>query len=219
MILRPDGFHVHDPKPPGPRRELFQGPHWYACRTRARAEKKVDRLLSRMGFEVYTPLVEREQEWADRKKRVAFPMFPSYTFVRFSLGEYLDLLKTPGVVHVVGTRGKPTPLRPEEMDSVRCLVEGLQETGQVPDPVDYLEPGVPIEVKEGAFQGMRGVVLEGAGRGPGSGAVERHPGGRERGAGPEQPAAHCLGLPGGSRPLEAGPRQQHNLTNNRLCQQ
>ncbi len=163
MILRPDGFHVHDPKRADPRRELFQEPHWYACRTRARAEKQVDRRLNRMGFEMYTPLVEREQEWADRRRLVAFPMFPGYTFARFSLGEYLDVLKTPGVVHVVSTNGNPTPLRPEEMDSVRRLAEGLQETDQLPDPVDYLEPGVPVEVKEGPFQGMRGMLLEGRG--------------------------------------------------------
>ncbi len=163
MILRPDGFFAHGPERASPSRELFQEPDWYACRTRARAEKKVDRLLSRVGFEMYTPLVEREQEWADRKKRVAFPMFPGYTVACFSLREYLDVLKTPGVVHVVSTNGDPTPLRPEEMDSVRRLAEGLQETGQLPDPVDYLEPGVPIEVKEGPFRGMRGMLLEGRG--------------------------------------------------------
>ncbi len=163
MILRPDGFRVHDPKRAGSRRELSQEPHWYACRTRARAEKQVDRLLSRIGFEMYTPLVEREQEWADRKKRVAFPMFPGYTFACFSLDKYLEILKTPGVVHVVGTNGNPTPLRPEEMDSVRRFAAGLQKTGQVPDPVDYLEPGTPIMVGEGPFQGMHGMLLEGRG--------------------------------------------------------
>ena len=163
MILRPDGFDAHGSERAGPPRELFQEPDWYACRTRARAEKQVDRLLSRVGFEMYTPLVEREQEWADRKKRVAFPMFPGYTFARFSLGKYLEVLKTPGVVHVVSTNGNPTPLRPEEMDSVRRFAAGLEETGQLPDPVDYLEPGTSIMVGEGPFQGMRGVLLEGRG--------------------------------------------------------
>jgi hypothetical protein len=39
----------------------------------------------------------------------------------------------------------------------------MQETGQVPEPVDYLEPGTPIEVREGPFRGMRGVLLDGRG--------------------------------------------------------
>lgn len=150
-------------------RELVEEPHWYACRTRARAEKRVDELLDRDGFETFLPLVERERQWADRKKTVAFPMFPGYTFARFPLAAYRDVLRTPGIVHVVSSRGRPVPVRPEELESVRRFARGIEATGRVPDPVDYLEPGTPIVVEEGPFQGMRGVLLEG--RGPARVAV------------------------------------------------
>ena len=46
---------------------------------------------------------------------------------------------------------------------MRRFAAGIEETGQVPEPVDYLEPGTPIEVKEGPLRGMRGVLLEGRG--------------------------------------------------------
>ena len=37
--------------------ELYQEARWYACRTRARAEKMVGKLLGQAGFEAYLPLV------------------------------------------------------------------------------------------------------------------------------------------------------------------
>ena len=65
----------------------YRAPHWYACRTKARAEKKVAEVLERHSVECYLPLVERERQWADRTKRVQFPMFPGYVFARFRLDE------------------------------------------------------------------------------------------------------------------------------------
>jgi len=63
--------------------QLFDTLRWYACRTRARAEKRAARLLSGNGVESYLPPIERQRQWADRKKRVAFPLFPGYVFARF----------------------------------------------------------------------------------------------------------------------------------------
>ena len=162
MPLKPS-FGQHPGHPTLPT-ELYHDPRWYACRTRARAEKQVDARLEGQGFETYIPLVEEERQWADRKKRVVLPMFPGYTFARFALKDHREVLKVPGVVHVVSSKGAPAPIRAEELDSVRRFAQGVQETGRVPDPVDYLVPGTPIEVREGPFQGMRGVLVEGRGR-------------------------------------------------------
>lgn len=142
----------------------YKVPRWYACRTRSRAEKQVDRLFSAGGFESYLPLVELERQWADRKKRVAFPLFPGYVFARFRLVEMHEILKTPGVVTVVRVNGYPTPIREEELESVRRLVAGVNQTGVMPSPSDYLEEGEEVVVAEGPFKGMYGVLLEIKGR-------------------------------------------------------
>ncbi len=151
----------HEPAPP---EALHPQPLWYACRTRARAEKQVDRLLERTGLETYLPLVERERQWADRKKRVGFPLFPGYTFARFGLGQFLEVVQTPGLVEVVGGRQRPTPVREEELEAVRRFAQGVEETGLVPEPADWLEPGTPVLVVCGPFQGMRGHLVEVRGR-------------------------------------------------------
>ncbi len=144
--------------------ELLQRPHWYALRTRARAEKQVGRLLERTGLESYLPLVERERQWADRKKRVEFPLFPGYTFARFGLEQFLEVVRTPGLVEVVGGRKRPTPIREEELEAVQRFAQGIEEWGRTPEPADWLEPGTPVLVTEGPFKGMRGFLVEVRGR-------------------------------------------------------
>ncbi len=148
---------------PGLPQDLYREAHWYACRTRGRAEKQVDRLLARAGFEAYLPLVERERQWADRRKRVGFPLFAGYTFVRFPLDRFLEVVRTPGLVAVVGGRERPTPVPEAELEAVRRFARGIQDTGRVPEPVDWLEPGTPVQVADGPFRGMWGLLLESRG--------------------------------------------------------
>jgi transcription antitermination factor NusG len=138
--------------------------HWYACRTRARAEKQVCRFLERVGVESYLPLVELERKWADRTKRVGFPLFPGYTFARFPVKNLLEVVQTPGLVTVVSENGLPAPIREVEMESVRRFVMGVEGRGETPAPEDWWEPGTQILVRQGPFRGMRGYLLESRGK-------------------------------------------------------
>jgi len=142
---------------------LYAEPRWYACHTRARAEKKVAERLEAAGVEPYLPLLERERQWADRVKRVRFPLFPGYVFARFDLTRLGAVVRTPGVSQVLRPSGYPTPVSEEELAAVRRLVAGANETGLLPTPVDYLEPGQQVVVVSGPFQGMRGVLVEARG--------------------------------------------------------
>ena len=72
-------------------------------------------------MEPYLPLIERVRKWADRKKRVSFPLFPSYIFARIDLRLMPDVIRTPGIAAVVRTSAYPTPVGDEEIESVRIL--------------------------------------------------------------------------------------------------
>lgn len=144
--------------------ELYERPHWYACLTRARAEKTVARMMTLTGLETYLPLVESDRKWADRTKRVAFPLFPSYVFVRITLTELHSVLSTPGVATVLRPNGYPTPVRDDEIESVRCMLKGTSETGAEVAPEEYLLPGAEVIVESGPFRGMRGKLVERRGR-------------------------------------------------------
>ena len=144
--------------------ELFEKRCWYACRTKSRAEKKVQQQLSGAGFEAYLPVRKEERQWADRKKTVAFPLFPGYLFARFCLTELHEVLGLPGVVSVLEPNGYPTPVRDEEFASLRRFINGVNETGALPSPWDFLERGRDVVVVSGPFEGMRGVLVEERGR-------------------------------------------------------
>jgi transcriptional antiterminator NusG len=144
--------------------ELLEKTCWYACRTKSRAEKKVEQRLLTAEFEVYLPVVEEERQWADRKKTVVFPLFPGYLFVRFRLAELHEVLRFPGVDSVLRPNGYPTPVRDEEFSSLRIFVDGVKKTGALPSPWDFLEPGRDVAVVSGPFRGMRGVMIEERGR-------------------------------------------------------
>jgi len=150
----------------GPPSELIIEPHWYACRTRARAEKQVNSRLERSGFETYLPLIEQLRQWADRKKRVALPLFPGYTFARFTLADTLQVVQTPGLVNVLSGSGggHPTPIREDELESVRIMADGISRTSEEPEPTNWIEYGTPVQVMQGPFRGMQGILLEVRGR-------------------------------------------------------
>jgi len=116
--------------------------------------------LEGRSVESYLPLVARERQWADRVKRVHFPLFPGYVFARFDLSGLGEVLRTPGLTEVVGVEGRPAPVSEQELESVRALVEGIERTGLEPHASDYLIVGEDVEVVEGPFKGLRGTLVD-----------------------------------------------------------
>jgi transcription antitermination factor NusG len=133
---------------------------WYACYTRARHEKRVDGLLEQRGIESYLPLVPQIRQWKDRKKVVGFPLFPSYVFGRFALSDLHDVLSIPGVATVVRANGRPVSIADEELENVRQFVRVLGEQEVELDVRPFLAEGQWVEVVDGPFRGVRGVVIE-----------------------------------------------------------
>ena len=88
---------------------------WYALRTRSRHEKIVREQLANQGIEPLLPTVKRLSQWKDRKKEVEVPLFSGYCFVRFGMDQKLPVLKTVGVVDIVGGGRQPEPIPDEEI--------------------------------------------------------------------------------------------------------
>jgi transcription antitermination factor NusG len=129
--------------------------YWYALRTRSRHEKRVSEQLAARGIEPFLPLVDRLRQWKDRRKRVAFPLFPGYCFARFPLSSRFSVLTTQGVVQILGNQDGPVPVPESEIAAVRRLVESTLPC----DPHPYLAEGMWVEVIRGPLAGLRGVLL------------------------------------------------------------
>jgi transcription antitermination factor NusG len=133
---------------------------WYACYTRGRHEKQVDRLLQERGFESFLPLVQRTQQWKDRKKLVSMVLFPSYVFARFSLDTLHQLFSIAGVCGVVRSNGQPVAVADQEISNVRRFAEALSAGEFEPELVALPQKGDPVRIAAGPFQGVHGTVLE-----------------------------------------------------------
>ena len=98
MIEQPD--LTMDMEQPSERPDLdsLLAPKWYALYTRSRFEKKMLSELTDRRIEVFLPMREILSRWKDRKKEIAWPLFPGYCFARFDARDSLRVVTCNGVV-------------------------------------------------------------------------------------------------------------------------
>src|SRR5450755_1041665 len=75
---------------------------WFALQVRTRHEIGIADHLKAIGYESFLPLIKARKHWADRIKEVDTPLFPGYIFCRFNSRNWLPILKSPGVIQIVG---------------------------------------------------------------------------------------------------------------------
>jgi len=124
-------------------------------RTRSRHEKRVRDQLQTREVETFLPTVERWSRWKDRRKKVAFPLFPGYCFVRFSLVDRFRVLNVAGVADLVGVAGRPEPVPDAEIEAIQRLARTTLQY----DPHPFLMEGMDVEVVRGPLTGVRGKLL------------------------------------------------------------
>lgn len=127
---------------------------WYAIWTRSRHEQVVRQQLERKGIEVFLPTVLRWSRWKDRKKQVAWPLFPGYCFARFSSDERARVLKSAGAVTIVSFDGRPAPIPEAELTGIRQLVTSDLHY----DPCPLIREGDKVEVTHGPLKGIVGYL-------------------------------------------------------------
>ncbi|MDY6973911.1 MAG: UpxY family transcription antiterminator [Thermodesulfobacteriota bacterium] len=130
---------------------------WYAIHTRSRFEQKVYDDLSGKSIEVFLPRIQVMSRRRDRRKMIMVPMLPGYVFVRSGLQpeEHLQILKTVGIVRLVGFRGRPVPAIEEEISSLMIL-DGTDRTVK---NHAYIRKGDRIMIMEGPLKGLVGFYL------------------------------------------------------------
>jgi transcription termination/antitermination protein NusG len=131
--------------------------HWYALYVKSRHEFVTQSELSRKEITTFLPSVKRIRQWKDRKKFIHFPLFPGYLFVYIMAkpDDYTNVLKAQGAVHLLSTEsGCPTPVSPEEINSLKIMIE----SGQPIDIYPNLKKGAAVRVKRGPLAGAEGTI-------------------------------------------------------------
>lgn len=129
---------------------------WYAVYLRSRYEQKANAELGKKGIESFLPLIEVTHIWSDRKKKIKEPLFHNYLFVKTDLHDKIDILRTDGVVRLVGIGEKPCPIPEEQINWIRILINHpaiirKEISGVV---------GKRVRVIAGPFIGLEGFILK-----------------------------------------------------------
>ena len=128
------------------------GAAWYAVWTRSRHEQTVRDQIERKGYEAFLPTIPRWSRWKDRRKKIDWPLFPGYCFVRFEGQNRLPILSCSGVVTIVSFNGDIAPIPDQEIDGIRRLVESDLQY----DPCPLIREGTMVEVIHGPLKGVVG---------------------------------------------------------------
>jgi transcription antitermination factor NusG len=131
--------------------------NWYAIRTRSRHEKVVERHLQGQGIAVFAPVISKIRQWSDRRKVVELPLFAGYAFVCIapSPEERVRVLKTQGVVDLVGAQGQGTPIPADQIEAVRAVVAANLPLTQHA----FLKVGQRVRVRGGSLDGVEGILV------------------------------------------------------------
>jgi transcription elongation factor/antiterminator RfaH len=130
---------------------------WYVLHTRSRHESVVSEGLSKKSMEVFLPKIKVRSTRRDRKAMIHIPLFPGYVFIKTDLHPHthLEVVKTAGVVRLIGTQWGPVPVAEETIASLKIMVASEMPiiTGQ------RLQPGDRVMVVNGPFAGVIGTFV------------------------------------------------------------
>src|ERR1019366_611292 len=106
---------------------------------------------------VLNPTCRFEKTLRDRKRIVEVPLFPGYLFCQIDLADHsVPVIRTSGVIKIVGSGSRPTPVEPVEIESLRKIMESGLPARQHP----YLPVGRAVEITRGPLRGTVGEIVE-----------------------------------------------------------
>lgn len=136
---------------------------WYVLHTKSRFENVVSESLIKKSMEAFLPKVQVRSKRRDRKMMIRIPLFPGYLFVKTNLdpSEHIEIVKTVGVVRMVGNKDGPISVPQETVDSLKIMVKGDNAvvTGS------RFRKGDRVIVVYGPFAGVVGTFVRYGGKG------------------------------------------------------
>jgi transcription antitermination factor NusG len=130
---------------------------WYALQTVPRHEKIVGTQLRMDGLEVFIPTFRQEKKWSDRNKAIDLPIFPGYAFLRSGdiHSERKFVFRNRSVLRILSSGNGPAEIPQTEI----LNVQRVARAGAPISPAPYLNVGQRVRVRNGALQGLEGVLV------------------------------------------------------------
>ncbi len=150
-----------------PKQVADRGRCWYAIHTYSGYEENVASNLRQrvetlgMHDKIFQVLVPKEKKIKiknGKRRVVEEKIFPGYVLVEMVVNDesWYVVRNTPNVTGFIGTGTTPSPLAPEELDSI---MKRMGTTEEMPITID-LQVGMAVKIGEGPFKGFEGKVNE-----------------------------------------------------------
>lgn len=130
----------------------FSGPHWFACHTKPRCEKKFADLLAREGFDHYVALVESVRRYGTQRKVFTKPLFPGYVFAQLTPEKKSRVYQQDLLVSAIMAGNETLFLR--QLADVKAICASGIAAALHP----LLKRGTRVRVSHGPLQGLEGFV-------------------------------------------------------------
>lgn len=128
---------------------------WYVVKVRSRHEKLVAQALRHKEYGTLLPLYRSTTRTRESVSHALKPAFPGYVFAEFDAQFRLPVLKTPGVVDIVGFGGVPAPVENEEIEHLQSITA----SGLLALPCAFLRSGQKVRIESGPLYGVEGILL------------------------------------------------------------
>lgn len=166
-------------KSPEPKAEegLFRdGMQWYVLRVASNREDQVcTSLMRKVEIEGLTERIGRILVPTQREKRMRAgiakvydkKLYPGYVFVEMAVEDdgsipediWFMIKETMSVGDFIGSDGKPTPMKPHDVEKMLAVVEKASEQPTL-SGMSGMKKGDAIKVKEGPFENFEGEIDE-----------------------------------------------------------
>ena len=131
-----------------------QKKNWFALYTKAKHEFKARDELDHISIKNYLPLVTRVRQWNDRKKKIYEPIIKGYIFIYADEKERLYSLESSSIIKCICDHGRPARIPEWQIINLQNM---LNHKG-IFNVFDGLPKGTTIEIVEGPFKGVRGIL-------------------------------------------------------------
>jgi len=145
--------------------EQIEG-RWYVVHTYSGHEAKVAATLKQRIdsqnladkiLNIMVPTQEKIEIKEGKKNKVREKIFPGYILIQMVLDDstWLAVRTTPGITSFVGTTNKPTPLPPNEVETIQKYM-----TMEAPKFKTTFSTGEAVKIVDGPFSEFLGTVSE-----------------------------------------------------------
>lgn len=128
--------------------------NWLALYVKPKHEFKAKSELDQISIINYLPLVTKIKQWNDRKKKIDEPLIKGYIFIYADEKERLISLESSSVIKCLFDHGRPARIPEWQIISLQNM---LTHKGEI-NVFDGLIHGTLVEIIEGPFKGVQGVI-------------------------------------------------------------